>query len=80
MANHDYLGMANVPNLRLKAEVLILMLKGAGYAAVFSLGVVFFVLIFYWLGLLLPPESKEAPDPSYGSVITEPVDTGIRLT
>jgi len=80
MANHDYLGMSDVPNLRLKAEVLMLMLKGAGYAAVFTLGVVFFVLIFYWLGLLLPAESKEADDPSYGSVITEPVGDPIRLT
>ena len=62
--NHDYLGMERDPNLQLKASVLMLQLKGAGYAAVFCLIAVFAIWALYGLGLLLPEESREADDPT----------------
>lgn len=48
---------------RLAGEVLILMLKGAGYALVFALVIWGFLAILAGIGGLLPPESQEALDP-----------------
>lgn len=62
--NHDYLGMERDPSLQLKASVLMLQLKGAGYAAIFCLIAVFAIWALYGIGLLLPEESKERPDPT----------------
>ncbi|MEM7470406.1 MAG: RC-LH1 core complex protein PufX [Pseudomonadota bacterium] len=62
--NHDYLGMEKDPNLELKASVLILQLKGAGYAAIFCLVAVFAIWALYGIGLLLPEESRDASDPT----------------
>ena len=61
--NNDYLRTGD-SNFRLRADVLALMLKGAGYAAIFCLVVGFFLWITYAIGLLLPEESKEADDPT----------------
>ena len=63
MAQHEYLGMDDVRS-HLRGTILLLMLKGAGYAAVVSAAVIFFVLAFYWIGQLLPEDSKFAPDPT----------------
>ncbi|UWR24355.1 RC-LH1 core complex protein PufX [Sulfitobacter sp. S190] len=69
--NHDYLKTADNQTFRLRADVLALMLKGAGYAAIFCLVVGFFIAITIWVGGFLPPESKEAPDPTpFSSVVT----------
>lgn len=67
--NHDYLGTSD-NTFRLRADVLTLMLKGASYAAVFCLVVGVFLAVTIWIGGLLPPESKEAPDPSIGFLLT----------
>ncbi len=61
--NNDYLRTGD-GDFRLRADVLALMMKGAGYALVFCLVMGFFVWIFYAIGLLLPEESKEAEDPT----------------
>ena len=74
--NHDYLGVNEDPNIALKGQVLILQLKGAGYAAVFCLALVLGVLALAWLGKLLPEESRETEDPtpfSYMQVVDHPV-------
>ena len=68
--NHDYLGTSADPKLRLRVDVLALMLKGAGYAAVFCLVVGVFLAVTIWIGKALPAESKEAPDPSLGAIQT----------
>jgi uncharacterized membrane protein len=39
------------------------MLKGAGYAAAFILIIGLFVWAIYLIGLLLPEESRQTPDP-----------------
>jgi hypothetical protein len=67
--NHDYLGTSD-NTFRLRADVLALMLKGAGYAAVFCIVVGVFLAVTIWIGGLLPAESKEAPDPSLGYMFT----------
>ena len=65
--NHDYLKTSDT-TFHLRAYVLALMLKGAGYAAVFCIVVGVFLGATIWIGTLLPPESKEAPDPSLGAI------------
>lgn len=65
--NHDYLKTSDT-TFRLRADVLALMLKGAGYAAVFCIVVGVFLSATIWIGTLLPAESKEAPDPSLGAI------------
>ncbi|MEM6939729.1 MAG: RC-LH1 core complex protein PufX [Pseudomonadota bacterium] len=74
--NHDYLGTSDTAS-RLRADVLVLMLKGAGYAAAFCVAFGFFIWIWYAIGLLLPPESKEAQDPnlSYYDLLVETEQT-----
>ncbi|KIN70031.1 putative PufX [Sulfitobacter noctilucicola] len=61
--NNDYLRTGD-STFRLRADVLALMLKGAGYAALFCFVVGFFIWVIYAVGLLLPEESKEADDPT----------------
>lgn len=61
--NNDYLRTGS-GDFRLRADVLALMLKGAGYAALFCVVVGFLLWAVYGIGQLLPPESKEADDPT----------------
>ena len=55
------------PYDQVRAQGLMLMLKGAGYAAVAFAAVMFFVGILALVGRSLPPASKEAPDPTPAS-------------
>jgi hypothetical protein len=43
------------------------MLKGAGYAAAFVIGIALLVWAIYLIGLLLPEESRQTPSP-YGAL------------
>lgn len=61
---HNYLGTTDDPQLRLKADVLMLMLKGAGYAFAFCLVLVLIVWFTALVGKLLPDAAREAEDPS----------------
>ena len=54
---------------RLTADITYLMLKGAGYALVFCLAVLFTVLIIAAIGRALPEESRDTPDPINRSAI-----------
>jgi Na+-transporting methylmalonyl-CoA/oxaloacetate decarboxylase gamma subunit len=63
-ANHDYLKSGADQELQLGANVLALMLKGAGYAMVFCLVIWFLFAAMYWVGKLLPEESRETEDPT----------------
>lgn len=62
--NHDYLRTGEHPNFRLSAEVLLLMMKGAGYALVFCLAVWFCIAVLAAIGRILPEESRETSDPT----------------
>jgi hypothetical protein len=75
--NHDYLGAKEDPNIALKGQVLILQLKGAGYAAIFCLALVLGVLALAWIGKLLPSESRDTEDPTPFSYIRIVEDTHI---
>ncbi|SFS19385.1 RC-LH1 core complex protein PufX [Yoonia litorea] len=48
---------------RLFADITYLMLKGAGYAAVFVLALWFIVAVIAGIGRALPDQSRETPDP-----------------
>ena len=60
---------------RLRYDVLGLMMKGAGYAAAFVLFIWAVIYVIYLVGLLLPPESKEAADPTPLSFYLEALQT-----
>jgi hypothetical protein len=59
--NNDILGTDG--RARLTADVTFLMLKGAGYAMVFCLAILFTILIMAAIGRALPEESRDTPDP-----------------
>ena len=73
---HDYLRTDN-RNFRLTADVTALMLKGAGYAALFCLilGIAYAVLI--GISSVLPEDSKFGLDPTPTSMLIEDAD-GVR--
>jgi hypothetical protein len=62
--NHDFLRTNADNSFRLRADVLALMLKGAGYAAVFCLVIWFAISAIYGVGKLLPEQSRETEDPT----------------
>lgn len=75
--NHnDYLRTGN-REFRLTADVTALMLKGAGYAAIFCLVIGLAYAVLVGIANLLPEDSKFAPDPTPTSMIIEDAD-GVR--
>lgn len=65
MSDHnDYLRTGDDKTFRLRADVMSLMLKGAGYAAVFCLVIWFGLAALVWVGKMLPDESRETQDPT----------------
>ena len=48
---------------RLFADITYLMLKGAGYAAIFVLALWFIIAVIAGIGRALPDQSRETPDP-----------------
>lgn len=61
---HDYLGSSDDPKNALKGQVLMLQLKGAGYAAAFCLAIVLGILAIAWIGRALPEASRDTQDPT----------------
>jgi len=49
------------------------MMKGAGYAAVFSIAIGFTLGAIYAVGLLLPEEARQTPDPMPRSGLEQPL-------
>ncbi|WP_296372249.1 RC-LH1 core complex protein PufX [Yoonia sp.] len=62
MKNENILHMSE--KSRLTADITLLMLKGAGYAAVFVLSVWFVIAVIALIGRALPEESRQQPDPT----------------
>lgn len=74
--NNDYLRTNVNRSFRLRADVLSLMLKGAGYAAVFCIVIWFAITAIYWVGGLLPEESRETEDPTpFSFFLSDPAIT-----
>ena len=61
MKNDNILEMTE--KSRLTADITLLMLKGAGYAAVFVLALWFVIAVIAGIGRALPEQSRETPDP-----------------
>ena len=57
---------------RLRADGLALMMKGAGYALAFCLALIVIGAILTGIAALLPEASKERPDPTPVSQLTQP--------
>ncbi len=57
----------NILNLegrtRLSADITLLMLKGAGYAAVLVLAIWLVIAVIAGIGRALPEDSRNTPDP-----------------
>jgi hypothetical protein len=64
------------PGTALRSWALYQMLSGAGWAAAFLISVGAVLLAVWGVGLLLPEESKQAPDPN-AYLITAPADTQV---
>ncbi|QUJ78409.1 RC-LH1 core complex protein PufX [Sulfitobacter albidus] len=69
LENHDYMRNDRTDQIRLGADVAYLMLKGAGYAAIVCIVLLVLTYGTVWVGKFLPPESKEAPDPTPLSLV-----------
>ncbi len=72
MDNGNILDMSE--KSRLTADLTLLMLKGAGYAAVFLLVVWFVIAAIAFIGRILPEESRQTPDPINRSSLVIEVD------
>ncbi|WP_299882388.1 RC-LH1 core complex protein PufX [uncultured Sulfitobacter sp.] len=70
--NNDYLRTGD-QTFRLRADVFLLMMKGAGYAAIVCVGFGLFMWALYGIGLLLPDEAREADDPTPFSAYEAPL-------
>ena len=64
------------PGTALRSWALYQMLSGAGWAAAFLISVGAVLLAVWGVGLLLPEESKQAPDPN-AYLITAPAETQV---
>ena len=49
---------------RLTGDVTLLMLKGAGYAAIVVIGLWLTIAVIAFIGRALPEESRQQPDPT----------------
>jgi hypothetical protein len=70
MQDYDLIQLSG--RARLKADATWLMLKGAGYAAVFVLAICLVVVAIAAVGRSLPAQSREAPDPTPTSFMIAP--------
>ena len=61
------------PTVRLRTWAFGQMVWGAFLAAVFLVGIGIFVLVIYAIGLLLPEESRQTPDPMPRSSLEQPI-------
>ena len=59
--NNDILGLDRKSHVA--ADITYLMLKGAGYAAIFVLALWFIIAVIAGIGRALPEQSRETPDP-----------------
>ncbi len=59
--NDDYVQQSRPAMLR--SWIASQMLSGAGYAALFLFGTMLVLYVIYLIGLLLPEESRQTPDP-----------------
>lgn len=72
--NHDYLRTDADSSFRLRADILTLMLKGAGYAAAACLAIWLTLALIMQIGRMLPDESRETEDPTPFSLILSPAE------
>ncbi|MGR3485410.1 MAG: RC-LH1 core complex protein PufX [Paracoccaceae bacterium] len=71
MSDHDYMGGDR--RGRLAADVTMLMLKGAGWAAIVVFGLWIGIWLLSLVGGLLPDERLDTPDPNVRLIIEAPL-------
>ena len=77
MKNDNILDMSE--KSRLTADITLLMLKGAGYAAVVVLAIWFVIAAMAFIGRILPEESRDTPDPINRSSLTIEVEEAVHV-
>ena len=75
--NHDYLNPGS-GTTRLRADALLLMLKGAGYAFLFCMALWLTFAVLAGIGRMLPEESRETEDPTPVSFMVDPAQSPVR--
>jgi hypothetical protein len=75
MSDKPIFGEDPDPKAALRNQGLALMLKGGFYGAVVFVSILVFIYIFVGISLLLPPESKQMPDPNLQGALDAPVQT-----
>jgi hypothetical protein len=61
------------PKSRLRTWIFGQMMYGAFWAAAVFVGCILFFAVFYGIGLLLPEESRQTPDPMPRSSLEQPL-------
>ncbi len=72
MTDHNLLELSG--RTKLRANITWLMLKGAGYAALFVAVIWIGIAVLAAVGTLLPSESRDQPDPTPSSWLFAPAD------
>lgn len=71
MSDKEYFHEGRTASIR--GWVLSQMLRGAGWAGLILVGIMALIYVVYLIGLLLPEESRQTPDPMRGS-LEQPLD------
>jgi len=77
MANTDKYDLGTSDYFKQQMEVAGLMLRGAAFGAALFFGIGIFFWVLWLIGSVLPPESKQAPDPTPWSYMA-PAEDGTR--
>jgi hypothetical protein len=73
--SENILGEVTDAKSALRNQGMWLMLKGAVLGGFIFFGTLIFVWVLYLVGLLLPEQSKQMPDPINRGAIEAPVET-----
>lgn len=73
MTDRPIFDLDNNPKSALRSQGLAFMLQGAIYGLIGFTAILVIVFGLIGVGALLPPESKEAPDPTPESNLIKPV-------
>jgi hypothetical protein len=73
MADDDYFSVSR--RQQLNTWIAAQMLRGAGWAALVVVGFGLVLTVIWFIGTLLPSESRDTPDPRTWSSLVLPEDT-----
>ncbi len=78
MSDKEYFHEARTASIR--GWVLGQMMRGAGWAGLILVSILLLIYVVYQIGLLLPDESRQTPDPMVRGQLEQPLVPGIIRT